>query len=446
MAGKAMTEGSPIKHIVKFALPVFLGGVLQQLYNTVDTIVVGNFAGEDSLAGVGTTSTITFLFVALAMGFANGNGVLVAQYFGAKDEKRMRRAASTGIILLMGLGLLGVIFGNVLALPIFKYFVKAPDGVVGYAVSYFKIYAWGLIFQFGYNIFSSLLRAVGDSSATMWFLLISSVLNVALDLLFVATFNMGVNGAAIATVISQAASFIAALVYMLKKYPIFRFKLSELKLDGKMAGRTFTIGLPMTMQLIIVSVGLTFIMRAVNSFGETMTASFTVGNRIEMYLNLPCNALQTTMATYTGQNIGAGKPDRVKKGAWQSCALSLGLSMVIAVAIWINADAIISLFGISEAAAFYCIQHIRSIALINLILSAYIPLFGVFQGSGHAIFPMVVALSALTIRVTVTYLFRYSDFLGYRIVWMNGMFGFAIGCTISWTLFLSGRWLKKSSR
>lgn len=443
MKGKSMTEGSSLKHIVMFALPVFFGGVLQQLYNTVDTIVVGNFAGEDSLAGVGTTSTITFLFVALAMGFANGNGVLVAQYFGAKDETRMRRAASTGLIFLLGLGVIWSILGVVLASPIFKYFVNVPDSVLEYTLSYFKIYSIGLVFQFGYNIFSSLLRAVGDSSATMWFLFVSSVLNVALDLLFVATFGMGVEGAAIATVISQAASFVAALYYMLKKYPVFRFKLSELKWDGKMATRTFSIGLPMTLQLVIVSVGLTFIMRAVNGFGETMTASFTVGNRLEMYLNLPCNALQTTMATYTGQNIGAGRYDRVKKGAWESCILSLVLSVVIAVAIWFNAESIISLFGISEAATVYCIQHVRSVAIINLILSAYIPLFGVFQGSGHAIFPMVVALSALSIRVIVTYLFRYSDFLGYRIIWMNGLFGFAIGCTISYSLFLSGRWLKK---
>lgn len=435
-----MTEGSPMKHILLFTLPVFLGNLLQQLYNTVDTIIVGNYAGEDALAGVGTTSTITFLFVAIAMGFANGNAVLVAQYFGAGDEEDLRKAASTGIILLNGLGIAGVVCGIIFAEPIFRYLVKVPESIIGYTIEYFKIYSLGLIFQFGYNIFSALLRAVGDSSATLIFLFISSVINVVLDLLFVAVFKQGVAGAAIATVISQAASCAAALIYMLKKYPIFRFALPELKWNGRLAGRTFVVGMPMTLQLIVVSLGLTFIMRAVNGFGETMAASFTVGNRIEMYLNLPCNALQTTMATYTGQNIGAGRTDRVKKGAWESVALSFAVSVVIALVIWLNAESIISLFAISDAAMVYCIQHVRAIALINLILSAYIPLFGVFQGAGHSGLPMFVALCALSVRVAVTYMFRYSDFLGYRIIWINGVFGFAIGFTIAWSFFLSGRW------
>lgn len=443
MNGKAMTEGSPVRHICAFALPVFLGNLLQQLYNTVDTIVVGNYAGEDSLAGVGTTSTISFLFVALAIGFSSGNGVLVAQYFGAKDEKRMRRAASTGLILLMGLGVVGILLGTTMAYPIFKYLVAVPDSIIGYTLDYFRIFALGMVFQFGYNIFSALLRAVGDSKATLLFLLISSVMNIGLDILFVATFKMGVRGAAIATVISQAASFAAAWIYMVKKYPVFRFSLSELKWDGKMAGRTFSIGLPMTIQLVIVSLGLTFIMRAVNGFGETMTASFTVGNRIEMYLNLPCNAIQTTMATYAGQNIGAGKKDRVSRGAVSGTVLSFALSVVIAVAVWFYSEPLIGLFGISDEAMVYCIQHVRAIALINLILSAYIPLFGVFQGTGHSALPMIVALCALSVRVLVTYLFRYSDFLGYRIIWMNGLFGFALGFVITWSFFVSGRWKKE---
>ncbi|MBQ9062590.1 MAG: polysaccharide biosynthesis C-terminal domain-containing protein, partial [Eubacterium sp.] len=305
---------------------------------------------------------------------------------------------------------------------------------------YFRIYAIGLLFQFGYNIFSSILRAVGDSAATLYFLLIASVLNIVLDLAFVAGLKWGVAGAAIATDISQAASFIAAYVYMTKKYPVFRFTLQEYKWDGRRIAKTVKIGFPIALQLVIVSMGLTLIQRAVNGFGQAMTASFTVGQRIEMYLNLPCNAFQTTMATYAGQNIGAGKMDRVKLGMRQTLLISLAMTVCISGAVWLLSGHIITLFGLSDQAAVYCLDHLHTVAFINIILSMYIPLFGVFQGANHSGFPTIVACCALSIRVIVTYLFRYSPFLGYSIIWWNGLFGFGVGCAISWLYYLSGKW------
>ena len=302
-----------------------------------------------------------------------------------------------------------------------------------------------MIFQFGYNIFSAILRAVGDSAATLYFLLISSVLNIGLDFLFVAVFRWGVAGAAIATDISQAVSFAAAYFYMSKKYPLFRFKLNEYKWDSRLAAATVKVGFPISLQLIIVSFGLTFIQRAVNDFGKTMTASFTVGQRIEMYLNLPCNAFQTTLATYTGQNIGAGKTERVRTGVRQTLVISLIMTLVISAVIWIFAEDIITLFNLSEQAAEYCLSHLRAVALINIVLSMYIPIFGVFQGSNHSALPMIVATGALGTRVLVTYLLRYSDFLGHTVIWWNGIFGFGMGFLITWSCYLSGMWMKNSS-
>ena len=292
-----MTEGTPWKHIVRFALPVLAGSLLQQLYNTVDAIVVGNFSGEASLSAVGTTGSLAFLFLAIAMGFSAGNGVVVAQHYGAGDEAQVRRNASTGILFLMVLGVIFAALGISVARPAFTYLMNVPESYLDLTLQYFRIYAFGLVFQYGYNIFSSILRAVGDSAATLYFLLIASVLNILLDLLFVAAFHWGVVGAAVATVIAQAASFVAAYVYMTRKYPIFRFKLSDYRWSAPHIRKTVTIGFPISLQLVIVSVGLTLIQRAVNGFGQAMTASFTVGNRIEMYLNLPCNAFQTTLAT-----------------------------------------------------------------------------------------------------------------------------------------------------
>ena len=435
-----MTEGAPWKHIVRFAMPVLAGSLLQQLYNTVDAIVVGNFSGEASLSAVGTTGSFTFLFLAIAIGFSAGNGVIVAQHYGAGNEAQVRENASTGILFLTVLGILFALLGFVVAQSAFTYIVNVPESYLELTVRYFRIYAVGLIFQYGYNIFSSILRAVGDSAATLYFLLISSVMNVVLDLLFVAVFHWGVTGAAAATVIAQAASFAAAYIYMRWRYPVFRFKLSNYRWKGSLIRRTVAIGFPISLHMMIVSVGLTLIQRAVNGFGQAMTASFTVGNRIEQYMNLPFNAFQTTLATYTGQNIGARKPDRVKSGTRQTILISLGMTVMISAMVWLLSGNIITLFGLSDQAATYCLSHLRTVALVNIILSVYVPLFGVFQGANHSGFPAVVATGSLTTRVLVTYLFKASPFFGYRIIWWNGLFGFGVGFIVCWIYYLSGRW------
>lgn len=444
MKGKSMVEGTPWKHILRFAFPVLAGSLLQQLYNTVDTIVVGNFSGEAALSAVGTTGSFTFLFLALATGFSAGNGVIVAQHYGAGDEKQVRANASTGILLMMGMGVFATIAGLLVSRPAYTYLVGVPDEFLELTLQYFRIYAIGLIFQFGYNIFSSILRAVGDSAATLYFLLIASVLNVILDLVFVAGFQWGVAGAALATDIAQAGSFVAAYIYMMHRYPVFRFKWKEYTWDLDLIKRTLGAGLPITLQLIIVSFGLTFIQRAVNGFGQAMTASFTVGYRVELYMNLPCSAFQTTLATYTGQNIGAGKPERVQKGARQAVFMSFLLTLCISALVWSFAENIIVLFKVSEQAFAYCYAHLKTIALINIILALYIPLFGVFQGANHGGAATIVAVGALGMRVLSTYLFRYSPVFGHTIIWWNGLFGFGTGCLIAWTYYLSKRWQKKS--
>lgn len=445
MNGKSMTEGAPWKHIIKFALPVLLGSLLQQLYNTVDSIIVGNFSSEDALSAVGTTGTMAFFFLAIATGFSAGNGVVIARHYGAGNEKLVRKNASAGIFFLMVLGLISTLLGIALSFPVFKYLIAVDNEILGLTVKYFMIYSVGLVFQYGYNIIASILRAVGDSSATLYFLLISSVVNIVLDLLFVAVFGWGVVGAALATDIAQLGSLAAAYIYMYKKYPVFRFKLSEYKWDSTAVKNTVQIGMPISIQLIIVSVGLSCIQRVVNEFGKVMTASFTVGQRIEQYINLPCMSLQTTLATYTGQNIGADKPDRIKKGAKQALVVSLISTIIISSLIWIFADNIAHLFGLSDEALVYCVPHIRTVALINIVLSSYIPLFGVYQGMGHSGFPAVVATCALTIRVSLTFILRHSSFLGYSIIWWNGLFGFGIGFLITWSYFLSGRWMKRKN-
>ena len=440
-----MTEGTPWKHILLFALPILAGSLLQQLYNTVDTIIVGKYYGEDALSAVGTTVSFTFLFLSIAMGFSAGNSVVVAQFYGAKNEKQVRANASTGILLLMGMGVAAAVLGILVSRPAFEHLVAVPDELLEQTLVYFRVYSIGLIFQFGYNIFSSILRAVGDSAATLYFLLISSLMNIGLDMLFVAGLHWGVMGAALATDIAQAGSFIAAYFYMIKKYPIFHFRMREFTWSFRLAVKTMTAGFPIALQMIVASFGMTFIQRAVNGFGKAMTASFTVGQRVEMYLNLPCNAFQTTLAAYAGQNIGAERMDRVKAGVRQTMIISSAMTLFICALVWIFSGNIIGLFGLSSQAAEYCLSHLRTVAFINIILSLYIPLFGVFQASNHGIAGTVVATGALSVRVFVTYLLRYGAFFGHTIIWWNGLFGYGMGFLISWTYYLSGRWQRNSS-
>ena len=440
-----MTEGAPWKHIIRFTLPVFFGLVLQQLYNTVDAIIVGNYCGEASLAAVGTTATFTFLFLAMATGFSAGNGVVVSQAYGANNQDEVRANASTGILLLLGMGLTSTIIGISVSRMAYVHFVAVPPEILELTLEYFNICMLGMIFQFGYNIFSSILRAIGDSAATLYFLLITSILNIVLDLLFVAYFKWDVAGAAWATNISQAVSFIAAYIYMNKRYPVFCFKLKEFTWNRALAWLTIKMGFPIALQLAIVSVGLTFIQRAVNSFGKAMTASFTVGQRMELFLNLPFHAFQTTLATYSGQNIGAGKMDRVKQGMKQALAMSLFSTILISITVCYFNQEIIKVFGLSQQAAIYCKDHINTIAFTNLLLSLYVPVFGVFQGANHTAFPTLVATCALTTRVLVTYIFKDNpDYFGYSIIWWNNFFGFSVGTIITWIYYLSGRWQKNS--
>ena len=446
MYGRPMTDGAPWKHMIRFALPILAGSLLQQLYHTVDTIVVGRFSGEGALAAVGTTGSLTFMFLAVAIGFSAGNGVLVAQHFGAGDDRQVRRTAATGIVFLAGLGLAASVAGVLFARFAYERFVAAPPEILDMTLLYFRIYSAGLMFQYAYNILAAVLRAIGDSAAMLYFLLIASALNIALDLLFVAGFGWGVAGAALATNISQAASVAAAWCYMTRKYPIFRYRLRDLVWDAGAVGDTVRIGFPIALQLVIVSLGISLIQRAVNGFGRFMTASFTVGHRVELYLHLPCNALQSTLATYTGQNVGAGRMDRVRLGLRQGIAISLALTAVSSLPVWFFADGIVQIFALSSQAAAYCNAHLKAIALINVILASYVPLFGVFQGTRHSAVPTCVALCALTLRVIVTYLWKDGDFFGASIIWWNGLFGFCTGSLVAWGYYLSGRWQKLPPR
>ena len=435
-----MTAGAPWRHILRFAFPVLAGSLLQHLYSLVDQIIVGNFAGQDELAAIGTTVTFTLFFLALAIGFSAGSGVLVSQFYGAQDDANVRSASSVGVLLLLGFGAVSTAVGILVARPAFDYFVDAPDEILDLTVKYFTVYMYGLIFQFGFNIFAANLRAVGDSASTLYFLVVSSIVNIVLDLLFVGRFRWGVVGAAAATDVAQAVSCAVAYVYMIRRYPIFHIRVSDYRWDWRVAKRIVELGFPIALHMVVIAVGTTVIQRAVNGYGKIMTASFAVGRQLELFLNFPSHALQTTLATFTGQNVGAKRLDRVKLGGRQTTVISIAFTVFISIFLWIIAPQIVNFFGLDAEAGGYCTRHVRAVTVINIVLCSYLPLFGLFQGTGHGAIPAFVATVALTLRCLSMYLFGHGSFLGYTIVWWNGIFGFGVGCFISWSYYLSGRW------
>ena len=356
---KDLTRGTPWKLILQFALPIMAGNLLQQLYNTADTIIVGNFNGQQALSAVGACASLTVLFTALAIGFSIGAGVLISQYFGASREQELRQYAATAIVLMLAMGLLMSLIGVCSARFLLARALGTPEALLPLTLLYFRIYAAGLVFQFGYNIAAALLRALGDSKATLYFLLVSSILNVALDLAFVAGLGMGVAGAAIATVISQIASCVIGFAYMHRKYTLLRFSLRELRLDVKTAGRILHVGAPMAIQQSIVSCGFLFLQRLVNLYGESMIASYTVASRMENILLIPILGVQNTMATFAGQNMGAQRPDRVAKGLGQGVLVSLSMTLVLCLCQILGISLIIRAFQLDEAAAAICICSVQ---------------------------------------------------------------------------------------
>jgi len=441
-----MTEGASWKHIIRFALPLLLGMLLQQLYNTTDTVIVGNFVGTEALSAVGTTINISFLFLAISIGLSTGTCVLVSHAFGAKNQEEMRLHASTGILFILLLGLAVSVLSIVISRPAFVYWLGVPQEILPLTLLYFRIFSVGLVFQFGYNIISSILRAVGDSAASLYFLLAASVLNIGLDLFFVINLKAGVAGAAAATVIAQFLCFVIAYLYMSKKYPVFRFKLSDYHWNGRSIKETCRVGIPVYLQLGIMSLGLSFIQRAASSFGTEMTAAFTVLQRVEMYVMIPYICFQNALATFTGQNLGAGLPQRVFKAGFQTVLMTFLITASIALAICLNAEAITGSFALEGEAFYYGYRCLRITIIINILLSLYNPLFGVFQGNKKSEIATVIAIFVLCVRIGATYFFKDRNIFGKSIIWWNPLFGFSIGFIITWIMFLSRMWLDKDKR
>ena len=439
-----MTVGPEWKHILLFSLPLMAGHILQQLYNTVDGIVVGNFVSQNALAAIGSAGTLAFIFLAFAIGFSNGAGIMVAQLFGAKLYDELKSAVSTALILLLSMGVCFSVLGFFGARLLLHGLMNVEDGdVLQYAVRYFAIYALGLVFQFTYNAVTAILRAVGDSQATLYFLLVSSVLNFVLDMVFVIVFHWGVAGAAAATVLSQVACAGISLVYMFRKYPVFRFRRGEFVFQRDKCGMCLRMGVPNTIQQSIVSFGNVFTQRLVNSFGAEAMAAYTVGVRMEGYLFVPALGLSVGMATFTAQNIGAGRIDRVKRGCRGGTVISLAIAFTLELLSYIFAPQISALFGVAGEALTLSVSYVRFLAFFFWMFALYILLSGLFQGSGDVIFAMAGSLVSLAVRVVMAYVMALGFGMGFASVWWAMPMGWLCCLAMALIRYFTGGWKEK---
>ncbi len=438
-----MTTGREGKHILAFALPIMGGLVLQQLYNTVDSVVVGQKLGDIALGAVGTCSALTMFAVSFAVGLTNGSSVIFAQLFGAKQMDKLRRNLSTAFVLLAALGLLISILGFCFARPLLKA-LAAPDAILDMASGYFRIYCLGLVFQFVYNVAAGALRSVGDSKATLYFLCISSVVNIVLDLVFVIVFHWGVEGTAIATVIAQGVSALVSLFYMHRKYEFFRFARGEFAFDPSCCGQILKLGVPTMVQMCIVSGGNVLIQRVVNDLGTVALAANTAAARIENYMFIPVQSMNNGLATFTGQNVGAGKYDRVLGGRRQARYIIVPTALIISLILWVFAKPLIGLFGVTGEALTLGIQHLRFIAPFFVIFALYMSTAGVLTGSGDVLAAACVTLSVLGVRVAATYIFNYGFRLGFPSLYYANPIGWAFGFIVVWLRFRTGIWKTKA--
>ena len=441
---KTMTQGKEWKLILLFTLPLIAGNLLQQMYNAVDGIVVGNLAadGENALAAVGTCTPVTMIFIAVAMGMSSGCGILIAQLYGARRYDEMRQAVSTSLILVGVIGLVLTVVGSVIAKWFLVYVLSVPDHFLEDATVYFSIYCFGLLFQFVYNIVSFILRALGDSSATLYFLLVSSVTNIVLDLVFVAVFLWDVPGVAVATVIAQAVSAVVSVVYMFKKYPALRFGKGEFRFHREKGRLALRLGIPTTLQQCIVSLGNVAMQRVVNDFG--ITAGYTAGLRVENFVSTLPYSFNVGLSTFTGQNIGAGRLDRVHRGLRATWGMGMGVCAVVGLLAYLFAAPLAGLFGVEGDALAVAVAYIHVLSPSFLVFGMYFITTGVLHGAGDVNFTAINSLISLGIRCIAAYSLAYLTPLGGAAVWISPVIGWVVVTCLTLARYKWGPWRTKA--
>ncbi len=423
-ATRDMTSGSIIKQIILFSLPLMLGNVFQMLYNTVDSVVVGNYVGKEALAAVGSTTMIVNMLVFFFNGFSVGAGVVIAQRFGARDMDRLHTAIETTMAMTFLLCAAFTAIGIFCVRPMLR-FMNTPDDVFEGAVSYLTIYFLGISGLLIYNIGSGILRAVGDTTRPLLFLILTSLLNIALDLLFVLGFHMGIEGVAYATILSQLVSAVLTLRLLTVTKEIYKLTWQDLRIDGAVLKRIFAVGLPAGIQSVITAFSNIFVQSYINFFGSSCMAGWSCYNKLDGFIMLPMQSTAMAATTFVSQNIGAKQYDRANRGTRDSILLAVGITGLIAVVLVVFAEPAIGLFSKDASVIEYGVLFMRANTLFLIANAVNHTLAGALRGRGDSRGPMLIMIGCFVV-IRQIYLFTVTHFiantpllvgLGYPVGW-----------------------------
>ena len=406
-SAKDMTLGSPWKRIMEFSVPMLLGNIAQQLYNTADTVIVGIYVGDNALSAVGSASPILNLLLALFVGIATGAGIVISQCFGAKDRVGLSKNIGNCITLTFVATVLIMIFGPMITRPMLD-LLDTPASIIDWCAQYLNIFFWGCAGFFFYNMLSGVLRGLGDSMSALGFLLLAAALNVVLDLVFVAGFKMGVPGVALATVIAQSISAVFCFIKLMRMSDIFDLNWSTLRFDKTISGRIIQIGVPSGVTQAIMAGSMMVVQSLTNSMGEMVIAANVIIMRVDGFAMMPNFSFGQAMSVYTGQNVGAGKWDRVHDGVKQGSIIGLVFAAAItAVLLFLN-KYLFAIFTSTTALIDLAGRMMRIMAVGYIAISVTQVLGGVLRGAGDTVTPMWISIiSTVLLRVPVAYVLAF---------------------------------------
>ncbi|SFG71781.1 MATE family efflux transporter [Oribacterium sp. WCC10] len=421
-----MTQGNIIAQIILFAMPLMLGNIFQMLYNTVDSIVVGNFVGTEALAAVGATTMIINMLVFFFNGFSVGAGVVIGTYFGAKDMEKLHIATETTIASTFVLSLIFTVIGVLGVTPMLN-FMSTPEDVMSEATLYLRVYFAGISGLLIYNIGSGILRAVGDTRRPLYFLILTSILNIILDLVFVIVFKLGIVGVALATIISQFISAFLTLRLLTKTNDIYKLTWNDLQIDRATLGKIMLVGLPAGVQSVITAFSNVFVQAYINFFGSSCMAGWSCYNKIDQFIMLPMQSMAMASTTFVSQNMGAEKVKRANDGTKIAVGMILLITGIIATVIWIFAAHSVRLFTSDQSVISYGILFLRTNVYFLMFNCINHVLAGALRGRGDSKGPMIIMLVTFVV-VRQIYLFIITRFIantpalvafGYPVGWMS---------------------------
>ena len=436
-----LTEGKVWKVIVRFALPLLVGNLLQQFYNITDSIIVGQFLGKEALAAVSASFFIYYFIISLVIGVGSGTTVVISQLFGAKQYQKVQLAFSSFFIFMLVGGIILSIAGIIFAEPVFR-LTNTPEDVIPQAVAYFRIYIGGTFLFVTFNSIISILRGVGESVRPMLFILITTVLNIAFDLLFILVFKWGIEGAARATVVSQGIGMCIALAYVNNTHPLLSIKKQDMLFDWKLFKESLKIGLPTSVQQCAIALGLIALLGIVNSFGTNTLTAYGAAGKIDTIITQAILTLSGALAAFCGQNIGAGRLDRVKKGVQFTMYTNIALGLLTFAAVYLFGNEMMRIFTKDIDVVAIGKEYLLIIGGFFIVHGALNVYNGALRGAGDTLFPMITSLVCLwLIRIPLAY--YLSSWLGRNGIWWAIGISITIGLIVTFVYYKIGFWKRR---